>query len=174
MRYTLSGRTGPRVSELALGTMTLGEDWGRGAGKDTCARIVDTHAEAVGGFIDTANNDADGSPERIVGELLTGRRESVVPAGTYTRGTRDGDPDAAGSHRKNLVRSVEEVTRAPADVMRSGEVLHVGVSDWPAWEIAQANTLAERRGWTCLAGSRGKYRRGETGRLDALGDEPAA
>ncbi|MER7398594.1 aldo/keto reductase [Streptomyces sp. NPDC000151] len=183
MRYTLFGRTGLRVSELSLGTMTFGEDWGWGAAEDTSRRILDTYADAGGNFIDTANNYTDGSAERIVGELLGGRRDQFVLASKYTCATRKGDVNAGGSHRKNLVRSVEasldrlrtdrldilwvhardnftpveEVMRALDDIVRAGKVLYVGVSDWPAWEIAQANTLAELRGWTAFAGSQLRY-----------------
>ncbi|MFE1775031.1 aldo/keto reductase [Streptomyces sp. NPDC059008] len=232
MRYTLFGRTGLRVSELSLGTMTFGEEWGWGAAKDTSRRILDAYADAGGNFVDTANNYTDGTAERILGELLEGRRDSFVLASKYTCATRKGEVNAAGNHRKNLVRSVEEslarlrtdhldvlwvhardnftpveeVMRALDDLVRSGKVSYVGVSDWPAWEIAQANTLAELRGWTAFAGSQlrynllertperellpqarafdlavlawaplaagrltGKYRRGQTGRLDTAG-----
>lgn len=183
MRYTLFGRTGLRVSELSLGTMTFGEDWGWGAAKETSRRILDAYADAGGNFIDTANNYTDGSSETILGELLADRRESFVLASKYTCATRRGDVNAAGNHRKNLVRSVEgslerlgtdrldvlwvhardnftpveEVMRALDDLVRAGKVLYLGVSDWPAWEIAQANTLAELRGWTCFAGSQMRY-----------------
>ncbi|UNO38864.1 aldo/keto reductase [Streptomyces sp. MST-110588] len=183
MRYTLFGRTGLRVSELSLGAMTIGDDWGWGAAKDTSARILDAYADAGGNFIDTANNYTDGSSETILGELLEGRRESFVLATKYTCATRKGDPNAAGNHRKNLVQSVEaslrrlrtdhvdvlwvhardnftpveEVMRALDDLLRTGKVLYIGVSDWPAWEIAQANTLAELRGWTSFAGSQFRY-----------------
>ncbi|MBI0300281.1 aldo/keto reductase [Streptomyces sp. PRKS01-29] len=183
MRYTLFGRTGLRVSELSLGTMTFGEDWGWGAAKETSRRLLDLYADAGGNFIDTANNYTGGSSEAILGELLEGRREGFVLAGKYTCATRGGDVNAAGNHRKNLVRSVEdslerlrtdrldvlwvhardnftpveEVMRALDDLVRTGKVLYIGVSDWPAWEIAQANTLAELRGWTCFAGSQLRY-----------------
>lgn len=235
MRYTLFGRTGLRVSELCLGTMTFGEEWGWGAAKDTSSRILDAYADAGGNFVDTANNYTDGAAERMLGELLDGRRDDFVLASKYTCATRKGQVNAAGNHRKNLVRSVEaslarlrtdhldvlwvhardnftpveEVMRALDDLVRSGKVLYVGVSDWPAWEIAQANTLAELRGWTAFAGSQlrynllertperellpqarafdlavlawaplaagkltGKYRRGETGRLDVVDGDP--
>ncbi len=183
VRYTLFGRTGLRVSELSLGAMTIGSDWGWGASKDTSARIVDAYEDAGGNFLDTANNYTDGSAETILGELLEGRRDRFVLASKYTCATRQGDPNAAGNHRKNLVQSVEqslsrlrtdhldvlwvhardnftpveEVMRALDDVVRSGKVQYVGVSDWPAWEIAQANTLAELRGWTAFAGSQLRY-----------------
>ncbi|MGW5442015.1 aldo/keto reductase [Streptomyces asiaticus] len=183
MRCTLFGRTGLRVSELSLGAMTFGEDWGWGAGKETSRRLLDLYADAGGNFIDTANNYTGGSSEAILGELLEGRREGFVLASKYTCATREGDVNAAGNHRKNLVRSVEdslerlrtdrldvlwvhardnftpveEVMRALDDLVRAGKVLYIGVSDWPAWEIAQAGTLAELRGWTCFAGSQLRY-----------------
>ncbi|MGV9454137.1 aldo/keto reductase [Streptomyces sp. NPDC003635] len=183
MRYTLFGRTGLRVSELSLGAMTIGDDWGWGAGKETSARILHAYAEAGGNLVDTANNYTNGSSERILGELLEGRRDEFVLASKYTCGIRDGDVNAAGNHRKNLLQSVEaslrrlrtdrldvlwvhardnftpveEVMRSLDDLVRAGKVLYVGVSDWPAWEIAQANTLAELRGWTAFAGSQLRY-----------------
>ncbi|GAU70677.1 putative oxidoreductase [Streptomyces sp. NBRC 110611] len=183
MRYTLFGRTGLRVSELALGTMTFGEDWGWGTAKDTSARILDAYAEAGGNFLDTANNYTGGTSETMLGELLADRRDRFVLASKYTCATASGDVNAGGNHRKNLVQSVEaslrrlntdrldvlwvhardnftpveEVMRALDDLVRSGKVLYLGVSDWPAWEIAQANTLAELRGWTAFAGSQLRY-----------------
>ncbi|WP_058043152.1 aldo/keto reductase [Streptomyces roseifaciens] len=183
MRYTLFGRTGLRVSELSLGAMTIGDDWGWGADKDTSRRILDAYADAGGNFVDTADTYTGGTSERILGELLEGRRERFVLATKYSCATAEGDVNSAGNHRKNLVQSVEaslrrlrtdhvdvlwvhardnftpveEVMRALDDVVRSGKVLYVGVSDWPAWEIAQANTLAELRGWTAFAGSQLRY-----------------
>ncbi|MFC5148446.1 aldo/keto reductase [Streptomyces aureoversilis] len=183
MRYTLFGRTGLRVSELSLGAMTIGDDRGWGADKDTSRRILDAYADAGGNFVDTADIYTGGASERILGELLEGRRERFVLGTKYSCATAEGDVNAAGNHRKNLVQSVEaslrrlrtdhvdvlwvhardnftpveEVMRALDDVVRSGKVLYVGVSDWPAWEIAQANTLAELRGWTAFAGSQLRY-----------------
>ncbi|MFJ6938552.1 aldo/keto reductase [Streptomyces sp. NPDC101132] len=183
MRYTLFGRTGLRVSELCLGTMTVGDAGDGGVDRETTSRILDTYADAGGNFLDTADIYAGGGSERVLGELLQGRRDTFVLATKYTCATRDGDVNAAGNHRKNLVRSVEasldrlrtdhvdvlwvhardnltpvdEVMRALDDLVRSGKVLYVGVSDWPAWEIAQANTLAELRGWTAFAGSQLRY-----------------
>jgi aryl-alcohol dehydrogenase-like predicted oxidoreductase len=183
VRYTLFGKTGLRVSELSLGAMTVGDDLGWGADKETSARIVDAYADAGGNFIDTANIYTNGSSERILGELLEGRRDEFVLATKYTCGIREGDVNAAGNHRKSLVQSleaslerlrtdridvlwvhardnftpVEEVMRSLDDLVRAGKVLYVGVSDWPAWEIAQAGTLAELRGWTAFAGSQLRY-----------------
>ncbi|GKQ39331.1 aldo/keto reductase [Streptomyces sp. A012304] len=183
MRYTLFGRTGLRVSELSLGAMTMGGDPGWGADQETSGKILDAYAAAGGNFVDTANIYTGGDSERFLGELLAGRRDEFVLASKYTCGIREGDVNAAGNHRKNLVQSVEasldrlrtdrldvlwvhardhftpvdEVMRALDDLVRTGKVLYLGVSDWPAWEIAQANTLAELRGWTAFAGSQLRY-----------------
>jgi aryl-alcohol dehydrogenase-like predicted oxidoreductase len=183
VRYTLFGRTGLRVSELSLGAMVMGDGLDHGSDEDTSARILDAYAEAGGNFVDTANIYAKGASERILGRLLEGRRDEFVLASKYTCVTRDGDVNAAGNHRKNLVRSVEaslerlrtdrldvlwvhardhftpveEVMRALDDLVRGGKVLYIGVSDWAAWEIAQACTLAELRGWTAFAGSQLRY-----------------
>jgi aryl-alcohol dehydrogenase-like predicted oxidoreductase len=176
------GKTGLRVSELCLGTMTFGEDWGWGAPRDTCARIVDLFEEAGGNFIDTASNYTGGSSESLVGELLNGRRDRFVLGTKYTV-QAEPDPNSAGNHRKSLVRSlerslkrlrteyvdlfwvhardtltpVEEVMRALDDQVRAGKVLYAGVSDWPAWEIAQATTLAALRGWSPFVGLQIQY-----------------
>jgi aryl-alcohol dehydrogenase-like predicted oxidoreductase len=183
MRYKLLGRTGLRVSELALGTMTFGEDWGWGAPKDECARILEAYAAAGGNFIDTANRYTDGSSETILGELIEGDRERWVLATKFSLNMDPGDPNAGGAHRKNLVQSleaslrrlrtdyvdllwlhiwdvftpVEELMRALDDIVASGKALYVGISDTPAWVVAQANTLADLRGWTPFAGLQVPY-----------------
>jgi aryl-alcohol dehydrogenase-like predicted oxidoreductase len=178
MRYKLLGRTGLRVSELCLGTMTFGEDWGWGAPKEECARILDAYAAAGGNFIDTANRYTDRTSETFVGELIAPDRERWVLATKYALNMRPDDPNAGGGHRKSLVQSleaslrrlrtdyvdvlwlhvwdaftpVEELIRALDDVVRSGKVLYVGISDTPAWLVSRANALADLRGWTPFAG----------------------
>src|SRR5260370_390890 len=84
MNYQLLGRSGLRVSDLCLGTMTFGEDWGWGAAKDEARKIHDTYREAAGNFIDTANISTNGSSEKLVGEFIAGHREEVVLATKYT------------------------------------------------------------------------------------------
>lgn len=183
MRYTLLGRSGLRVSQLALGTMTFGERMKWGAAKDTSARLLDMFIEAGGNFLDTADRYSEGHAEEILGELLEGRRDEMVIASKYTLQTRLGDLNSAGNHRKNLARSVEaslrrlrtdyidvlwvharemwtpvpEIMRALDDQVRAGKVLYVGVSDWPAWEVAQAHTLADLRGWSPFIGVQLRY-----------------
>lgn len=107
MRYKLLGSSGLRVSELALGTMTFGEEWGWGTSKEESRRIFDAYAEAGGNFIDTANRYTEGTSERFVGEFVSSDRDHFVVATKYTLFTRKDDPNAAGNHRKNMVQSLE-------------------------------------------------------------------
>jgi aryl-alcohol dehydrogenase-like predicted oxidoreductase len=174
LRYHLLGRSGLRVSELALGTMTFGTAWGWGADLDESRRIFARFVEVGGNFVDTASNYTDGSSEEFVGELVKADRERFVVATKYTLSLDHGDPNAGGNHRKSLVRALEqslrrmqtdyvdllylhmrdattpidEAVRALDDQVRLGKVLHVGISDSPAWVVAQANTLADLRGWS--------------------------
>jgi aryl-alcohol dehydrogenase-like predicted oxidoreductase len=186
MRYKLLGKSGLRVSELCLGTMTFGEDWGkflRGASKEESKEIFDLFIEAGGNFIDTANNYQNGTSEKYVGELIASDRQKFVLATKYTLTTNPNDPNASGSHRKNLFQSVdaslkrlntpyidllwvhawdymtpiEELMRSLDDIIRSGKVLYVGMSDAPAWVIARANTMSELQGWSPFIGLQVMY-----------------
>src|SRR5579872_3689405 len=183
MRYKLLGNSGLRVSEMCLGTMTFGEDWGWGTGKEDCRKIYDTFREAGGNFLDTANFYTNGTSETLLGEFMQGHRESAVLATKYTNAAPGKDANAAGNHRKSMMQAVEaslkrlgtdyidlywlhiwdgmtpveEVMRAFDDLVRQGKVLYAGVSDAPAWWVAQANTLAELRGWTRFAGLQIEY-----------------
>jgi len=94
MKYKLFGRTGLRVSELCLGTMTFGPEFGWGAEKDESRRIFDTFVEAGGNFIDTANHYTAGTSERYVGEFIKSERHRYVVATKYTLTPRPKDPNA--------------------------------------------------------------------------------
>ncbi|HEY0791624.1 MAG TPA: aldo/keto reductase [Chthoniobacterales bacterium] len=113
MNYQLLGRSGLRVSDLCLGTMTFGEDWGWGAAKDEARKIYDAYRGAGGNFIDTANIYTNGSSEKLVGEFVAGHREEVVLATKYTNaaagfsGKPGTDANAGGNQRKNMVQAVE-------------------------------------------------------------------
>jgi aryl-alcohol dehydrogenase-like predicted oxidoreductase len=183
MRFRLLGRSGLRVSEMALGTMTFGTDWGWGSDKEESRRVFDAYVDAGGNFIDTANRYTNGTSERYVGEFIQGDRDRFVVATKYTITNADGDPNAAGNHRKNLARSlrqsmerlgvdhvdllwvhmwdrttpIEETLRALNDVVASGRVHYIGWSDAPAWVVARANTMADMRGWTRFNALQLKY-----------------
>jgi len=183
MKYRLLGNSGLRVSELALGTMTFGEDWGWGAPKEEAQKVYNAFRDAGGNFIDTANVYTNGASETFVGEFAKGHRQSMVLATKYTNALPGNDPNAAGNQRKNMVQAleaglkrlqtdyidlywvhiwdgltpVEEVMRGLDDLVRQGKVLYVGISDAPAWWIAQANTLATLRGWSPFVGLQIEY-----------------
>lgn len=183
MRYKLLGNSGLRVSELCLGTMTFGEDWGWGSDKEESRAVFQAFAEAGGNFLDTANIYTNGTSETLVGEFVKGDREKWVIATKYSLNTRPGDVNACGNHRKNLFQAVEaslkrldtdyidllwlhiwdsltpmeEVMRAFDDLVRMGKVLYIGISDSPAWIVSQANTLATLRGWTPFIGLQIEY-----------------
>lgn len=183
MRYRLLGRSGLRVSELFLGAMTFGEDFSWGADREEARRILDAYLDAGGNVVDTAVNYRGGDSERILGDLLQGRRDDIVVATKYTISRQPADPNAAGNHRKNLRLSLEtslrrlqtdyidvyyvhiwdrhtpidETMRALDDAVSEGKVLHVGISDSPAWLIAQANTLADWRGWAPFVAIQVRY-----------------
>ncbi|MGO9402018.1 MAG: aldo/keto reductase [Terriglobales bacterium] len=183
MKYRLFGNSGLRVSDVSLGTMTFGEDWGWGSAKDESRKIYEVYREAGGNFIDTANIYTNGTSETLLGEFMRDHRQSVVLATKYTNAMAGNDPNAAGNHRKSMVQAlegslrrlktdyidlywlhiwdqmtpVEEVMRAFDDLVSQGKVLYIGVSDAPAWWISQANTLADLRGWTKFIGLQIEY-----------------
>lgn len=183
MKYHLFGRSGLRVSEICLGTMTFGEDFGWGTSKKECRQIFDIYANAGGNFIDTANYYTRGTSEQMLGEFLEGQREKFVVATKYALSTDPKDPNASGNGIKNMhqaveaslkrlktdyidlywvhvwdqVTPIEEVMRGLDTLVRLGKVLYVGLSDYPAWNIAEANTLAHMRGWAPVAGMQLEY-----------------
>jgi len=113
MNYQLLGRSGLRVSNLSLGTMTFGEDWGWGSGKAEARQIYDAYRSAGGNFIDTANIYTNGSSEKLVGEFVAGHRDEVVIATKYTNsvsglsGRPGTDANSGGNQRKNMIQAVE-------------------------------------------------------------------
>src|SRR6266404_1039426 len=183
MNYRLLGESGLRVSEAALGTMTFGDEWGWGSPEAEARKVYETYREAGGNFLDTANFYTSGTSEKFVGEFIKGHRESVVLATKYSNAAPGNDPNAAGNHRKSMrqaleaslkrlqtdyidlywvhiwdgITPVEEVMRGLDDLVRQGKVLYVGISDAPAWWIAQANILAQLRGWSPFIGLQIEY-----------------
>lgn len=176
MRYKLLGKSGLKVSELCLGTMTFGADWGWGADKDESKKQFDLFTEAGGNFIDTANLYTNGSSEKLVGEFIHSDREHYVLATKYTLATPDTGmrPSHYGNSRKNMMHAVEaslkrlntdfidlyylhawdrltpieEVLRGMDDLVRQGKVNYFAFSDTPAWVIGYAVAKAETMGWT--------------------------
>ncbi|MBF6328463.1 aldo/keto reductase [Nocardia transvalensis] len=181
--YRLLGRSGLRVSPLALGAMTFGADWGWGADTADARKLFDLYVERGGNFVDTASGYTNGSSERLLGEFTRNNRESLVLATKYTQLRRPGDPNSGGNHRKSMVASVEsslrrmntdyidlfylhvwdfttpaeEILRGMDDLVRQGKVLYVGISNAPAWEVSYMQAIAELRGWSPLVALQIEY-----------------
>jgi aryl-alcohol dehydrogenase-like predicted oxidoreductase len=180
MRYKLFGEhTGLRVSELVLGAGNFGTRWGHGAEPDEARRIFDAYADAGGNFIDTANGYQFGQSEEILGDLLIGRRDDFVLATKFTARTDlNSGILVTGNSRRAMVSSVEaslkrlktdridlywvhmsdgvtpveEIVRGFDDLVRAGKIVYAGLSDFPAWRVARAATIAELRGAAPIAG----------------------
>ncbi len=183
MRYQLLGKSGLRVSELCLGTMTFGTEWGTGSDKADSQAVFQRYLEAGGNFLDTANHYTNGTSEKFIADFAQGMRQKLIYATKYTLYTQPNDINDGGNHRKNLVQSVEgslqrlqtdyidvlyihawdyttpveEVMRGLDDLVRAGKVLYIGISDTPAWVVSRANMLAELRGWTQFIGLQIEY-----------------
>jgi len=142
---------------------------------DEAAAMVDTYIDRGGNFIDTANFYGQmGGSEALLGKLLSDRRQRLVISTKYSLTTRPGDPNASGNGRRNMVRAVEdslrrlktdwidllylhmwdfrtpvdEILRAFDDLIRSGKVVYIGLSDTPAWQASRMQAIAELRGWS--------------------------
>lgn len=174
--YVTLGRSGLRVSPFCLGAMTFGEDLGWGTSVKDSEAILDRFIELGGNFIDTANAYTKGHSEKILGDHVgrhKSRRDRLVIATKFTSNLYAGDPNGGGSNRKSIVAAceqslrrlqtdyidlywlhawdrltpIEETMAALDDLVRSGKVRYIGVSDTPAWKVAEAQVLARFRGW---------------------------
>jgi aryl-alcohol dehydrogenase-like predicted oxidoreductase len=176
--YRLLGRSGLRVSPLALGGTGLGNTSGYGSSVDESRRMFDIYVDHGGNFIDVANLYNAGESESLVGDFSQGRRNDLVIATKFGGDLEGGGPGAnlAGSHRRSMMVSVEkslkrlktdyidllylhawdgrthpdEIMRGFEDLVSAGKVLYAGISNTPAWQIARMQTIADLRGWSPL------------------------
>ena len=184
MRYRIFGRTGLRVSSLALGTGNFGKGWGYGADTEAARCIYTQYREAGGNFIDTADQYQFGQSESMLANFIAAEREDLVLATKFSLGDiPDAGLQRTGNSRKAMVQSVEaslrrlntdridllwvhmpdgvtpmeEIARGFDDLIRSGKVLYAGLSDFPAWRVAAGATLAELRGWAPISAVQLEY-----------------
>ena len=183
MQYKLLGKSGLKVSELCLGTMGFGPGQAWSIDKAASFSILEKFAEAGGNFLDTANRYTNGESEKIIGEFIARDRDQFVVATKYSLYDNTTNVNASGNNRKNMMRSVDaslkrlntdfidllylhiwdsltpvdEVMRGLDDLVRMGKVNYIGISDTPAWVIAQANTMAELMGWSKFVGLQVEY-----------------
>lgn len=184
--YVTLGCSGLRVSPFCLGTMTFGEDWGWGSSPAESEAILAEYLERGGNFIDTANVYTRGHSEKIIGDFFAARkdrRHRNVIATKFFGNLHVGDPNGGGAGRKaiieqceaslrrlqtdyidlywihNWVRNtpIEETMRALDDLVGSGKVRYIGISDTPAWKVAQAQAIAQFRGWSPLIAMQVEY-----------------
>jgi aryl-alcohol dehydrogenase-like predicted oxidoreductase len=168
MQHRLLGRTGLRVSPLCFGTMSFGGD----ADEGESARLYAAVRERGINFLDCADAYGQGRAEEILGRLMAHERDRLIVT-TKCWGPMGDDPNMRGSSRRHVTRAVEaslrrlgtdrvevlflhrweptvpaeETLRALEDLVRAGKVLHVGVSNWSAWQTALGLGVADRHGW---------------------------
>jgi aryl-alcohol dehydrogenase-like predicted oxidoreductase len=174
--FVTLGRSGLRVSRFCLGSMTFGEDLGWGASVTDSETMIATYLERGGNFIDTANVYTNGHSEKIIGDFFAkkkGSRDRVVIGTKFCCSLFEGDPNGGGAGRKALIQQceaslrrlqtdyidiywlhvwdrtapIEETLRGLDDLVASGKVRYIGLSDLPAWKVSEAQTIAHFRGW---------------------------
>jgi aryl-alcohol dehydrogenase-like predicted oxidoreductase len=184
--YITLGRSGLRVSPFCLGTMTFGEGLGWGSSVEESQQIIDRFIELGGNFIDTANFYTKSHSEKIIGDHVgrhSARRDRLVIATKFSGNLYPGDPNGGGSGRKSVIAAcenslrrlqtdyidlywlhnwdvhtpIEETMAALEDLVRAGKVRYLGVSDTPAWKVAEANVTARFRGWSAFIGLQIEY-----------------
>jgi len=184
--YVTLGRSGLRVSPMCLGTMTFGEDLGWGSSVTESEQIIDRYMELGGNFLDTANFYTKSHSEKIIGDHVgrhRDKRDRLVIATKFSGNLYPGDPNGGGSSRKSIVAAceqslrrlqtdyidlywlhnwdvhtpIEETLSALEDLVRSGKVRYLGISDTPAWKVAEANVTARFRGWSAFIGLQIEY-----------------
>lgn len=184
--YRTLGKSGLRISPLTLGTMTFGKDWGYGATPEDSKTILSKYLEKGGNILDTANVYTKGHSEKIIGDYLKEnhvRRDSVVISTKFFGNMYPMDPNGGGTSRKTIIESlenslrrlkidyidlywmhgfdeftpIEETMAALNNLVSSGKVRYIAVSDTPAWKISQAQTIAQFRGWPAFIGLQVEY-----------------
>jgi len=159
MKYRTLGTSGLKVSPICLGTMQFGKRTDAVEG----ARIVGSARDAGINFIDTAVSYAEGRGEAMVGDLLATDRDWWVIATKV--GSRSGDgPNEDGTNRRQIQTSIERSLRrlrtdhidlyylhqddattplyeslfSVGELVRSGKVLYLGLSNFRGWRLAEA------------------------------------
>lgn len=176
MRYRQLGKSGLLVSELCLGTMSFGGQgyWEKIGGLDQAAaqRLVDIALDAGVNFFDTADVYSYGQSEQILGKALQGKRHQVVLA-TKVRGRMSSEINDVGLSRRHIMQGcenslrrlgtdyidlyivhsfdfltpLEETLSALNDLVHQGKVRYLGCSNFFAWQLMKALSIAEKHHW---------------------------
>ena len=168
MDYRLLGRTGLKVSPLCLGTMSFGGD----ADEEAAAAMYVAARDRGINFFDCADAYNKGRAEEALGRLMAHERDDLIVT-TKCFNPMGPDVNATGGNRRHITRAVEaslkrlgtdrvevlfmhrwdetvpleETLRALEDLVRAGKVLHLGASNYAAWQVAKGLGISERRGW---------------------------
>jgi aryl-alcohol dehydrogenase-like predicted oxidoreductase len=178
MQYRRMGRSGLKVSEICLGTMTFG----RGADEAESGRMVAAAMDAGVNFFDTADGYNNGRAEEMLGNILQGRRREAVIATKFFN-PMGGGPNDSGMSRLHIRHAVEdslrrmktdyidlyyihhvdiqtpldEMLQALDDLVRQGKVLYTACSNYEAWRLMEALWTSDSRGWTRFAAYQPQY-----------------
>ena len=182
MKFNPLGKSGLLLSELCLGTMIFGEEGSRGTDQNTAEKIVHKFLEAGGNHIDTANVYADGRSEEILGTAIKGRRDRVILA-TKVRFSMGEGPNDQGLSRHHMIQSVEdslrrlqtdvidilyahcwdsitpldETLRTFDDLVATGKVRYIGVSNFKAWQLMKALAISDAHDWARFVAAQYQY-----------------
>jgi aryl-alcohol dehydrogenase-like predicted oxidoreductase len=169
MEFRYLGKTGLRVSELCLGTMTLGRE----TSEQDSFKILDRFLAEGGNFVDTADVYTSGVSEEIVGKWLQGQKRDDIVLATKVRFPMGEGPNDIGLSRKHIISGVKESLRRLGtdyidlyqvhawdprtpleetlstlnDLVRAGLVRYIGASNFKGWQLQKAIDLSRRNGW---------------------------
>lgn len=169
MEYRRLGKSGLKVSEICLGTMTFGH----GADEAEANRMVHLACDAGVNFFDTANSYGDGESEVLLGKALKGRRRDAVVATKFFNPMGTG-PNDSGMSRLHIMQAIddslkrlqmdyvdiyyihhvdtqtplEEMLRALDDLVQQGKVRYTACSNYQAWRLSEALWVSTLNGWT--------------------------
>lgn len=164
MEYRRLGKSGLKVSEICLGTMTFGH----GADEAESERMVHLAWDAGVNFFDTANSYSEGESELLLGKALKGRRRDAIVATKFFNPMGPG-PNDSGMSRVHIMQAIddslkrlqmdyvdiyyihhvdtqtplEEMLRALDDLVHQGKVRYTACSNYQAWRLSEALCLSE-------------------------------
>lgn len=182
MEYRQLGRSGLQVSAIGLGTNTFGDMMKRAVSPEEAAAIVDRALSLGVNFIDTADVYSRGKSEDYIGRAIAGRRRDVI-IGTKFRSPMGQGPNQQGAsrgylfkavedslrrldtdyidvyqvHRPDSTTPIEETMRALDDLVRSGKVRYVGTSNFPGWQLVEAQWVAKSEHLTPIISEQPQY-----------------
>ncbi|MEM7105131.1 MAG: aldo/keto reductase [Bacteroidota bacterium] len=182
MKYKQLGNSGLLVTDLCLGTMTFGETSGRGANESDSIKMIHRFLDAGGNHLDTADVYAGGVSEKIVGKALKEKRKEVILAtkvnfpvhkGINNKGLSrhhimDGVHESLGRldtdyidllylHCEDPVTPLEETLRALDDLVTTGKIRYIGVSNFKAWRMMKALAVSDSKGWSRFIAAQYQY-----------------